>query len=150
RRSGPVVATGEEKLGNMTTLPCAPHEGNFDAAPFLRPIAHRGLHSRASGRIENSASAFLAAIDRGYGIECDLQAAKDSTPMVFHDARLDRLFPVRGRVIEHSPAELAQLQYRGQAMSDRRTGAQDARAKQGGMLSFRALLQLIAGRVPLL
>ena len=58
---------------------------------FLRPIAHRGLHSRAKGRIENTAPAFLAAIDKGYGIECDLQAAKDGTPMVFHDDRLDRL-----------------------------------------------------------
>ena len=29
-----------------------------------------------SGRIENTAPAFLAAIDKGYGIECDLQAAK--------------------------------------------------------------------------
>ena len=46
------------------------------------------------GRVENTAPAFLAAIARGYGIECDLQAAEDGTPMVFHDDKLDRLLGV--------------------------------------------------------
>ena len=54
--------------------------------------------TRPRGRIENTAPAFLAAIDKGYGIECDLQAAKDGTPMVFHDDKLDRLLAAPGRI----------------------------------------------------
>jgi len=73
-------------------------QGLLDRGVFLRPIAHRGLHDRRKGRIENSAPAFLAAITKGYGIECDLQAAKDGVPMVFHDERLDRLVLARGRI----------------------------------------------------
>ena len=38
-----------------------------------RPVAHRGLHDAAAGVIENTASAFAAAIDGGFAIETDLQ-----------------------------------------------------------------------------
>jgi glycerophosphoryl diester phosphodiesterase len=38
-----------------------------------RPIAHRGLHDAANNIVENTASAFSAAIAGNYGIECDLQ-----------------------------------------------------------------------------
>jgi glycerophosphoryl diester phosphodiesterase len=107
----------------------------FDRGLFLRPIAHRGLHSRRKGHIENSAPAFLAAIDRGYGIECDLQAAKDGTPMVFHDDTLKRLFSIRQRVGDLMPAALAALRYRGSTT---------------GILPFAECLGLVAGRVPLL
>jgi glycerophosphoryl diester phosphodiesterase len=119
----------------------------FDAALFVRPIAHRGLHSRVAGRIENSAAAFRAAIDRGYGIECDLQAAKDGVPMVFHDERLERLFAARGRVSAYTAAELARLQYRGRAARERSTRR---RGGPEGMLTFAECLRLIAGRVPVL
>jgi glycerophosphoryl diester phosphodiesterase len=112
--------------------------GALDRAVFLRPIAHRGLHDRRRGRIENSAPAFLAAIDKGYGIECDLQAAKDGVPMVFHDERLDRLVTARGRIGERPSPELAALHYRGLPNSAR------------GILTFSECLSLIRGRVPLL
>ena len=56
-----------------------------------RPIAHRGLHDAASGAIENTPSAFRAAIDGGYGIECDLQISADGEVMVHHDDVLGRL-----------------------------------------------------------
>ena len=56
-----------------------------------RPIAHRGLHD-ASGAIENTASAFTAAIGGGYGIECDLQVSADGEAMVHHDDALGRSF----------------------------------------------------------
>ena len=36
---------------------------------FPNPVAHRGLHDRASGIIENSASAFEAAIIAGFAID---------------------------------------------------------------------------------
>ncbi|HET9584946.1 MAG TPA: glycerophosphodiester phosphodiesterase, partial [Bradyrhizobium sp.] len=40
---------------------------------IARPVAHRGLHDAQKGVIENTPSAFAAAIAGGYGIECDLQ-----------------------------------------------------------------------------
>src|SRR5262245_38415028 len=79
----------------------------LDTAAFVRPIAHRGLHDRSKGRLENTAPAFQAAINKGYGIECDLQGAGDGTPMVFHDARLDRLMEASGPVSGYAPASLA-------------------------------------------
>ncbi len=109
--------------------------GALDRSVFLRPIAHRGLHDRSSGRIENTAPAFLAAIAKNYGIECDLQAAKDGTPMVFHDASLHRLVGLPGPLAGHTSAALARLRYRGR----------DAR-----ILPFADLLDLVGGRVPLL
>jgi glycerophosphoryl diester phosphodiesterase len=107
----------------------------LDRAVFVRPIAHRGLHDRAKGRLENTAPAFRAAIDRGYGVECDLQAAADGTPMVFHDPTLERLVAASGRIAAHSVRNLARLRYRGQ----------DER-----ILTFAQFLDLVGGRVPLL
>ena len=106
------------------------------APAFLRPIAHRGLHDRAQGRIENTAPAFLAAIDKGYGIECDLQAAEDGTPMVFHDEKLDRLVAAsaaRSRPIGRPASR--RLRYKGQ---------------DEHILTFAEFLELVDGRVPLL
>lgn len=107
----------------------------LDTSVFVRPIAHRGLHDFAKGRIENTAPAFLAAIARGYGIECDLQPAADGTPMVFHDDRLDRLIEGSGRVDARSPADLRRLRYKNQDTH---------------ILSFADFLELVDGRVPML
>jgi glycerophosphoryl diester phosphodiesterase len=107
----------------------------LDRAVFVRPIAHRGWHDGAKGRVENAAPAFTAAIAKGYGIECDLQAAEDGTPMVFHDGTLDRLVPAKGPISAYSPRKLAHLRYRGH----------DER-----ILSFAQFLELVAGRVPTL
>ena len=78
-----------------------------------RPIAHRGLHDRERGIIENSRSAFTAAIELGYAIECDLQLTGDGEAMVFHDATLERLTGAAGRVIEMTAAELSSLSLKG-------------------------------------
>ncbi|MBC7739371.1 MAG: phosphodiesterase, partial [Candidatus Saccharibacteria bacterium] len=43
------------------------------SAFLTRPIAHRGYHDRAAGRVENSLSAVSAAVAAGYGIEIGLQ-----------------------------------------------------------------------------
>ena len=107
----------------------------LDRAVFVRPIAHRGWHDRAKGRLENTAPAFRAAIDKGYGIECDLQAAEDGTPMVFHDLTLNRLVAGWGPIAAVSPRNLARLRYRGQDEK---------------ILSFAQFLDLVGGRVPLL
>ena len=64
-----------------------------------RPIAHRGLHARDAGRIENSPAAARAAIEHGFAIECDVQLSADGEAMVFHDFRLDRLTAESGPVV---------------------------------------------------
>jgi glycerophosphoryl diester phosphodiesterase len=107
----------------------------LDRKVFVRPIAHRGLHSSSSGRVENTGPAFLAAIDKGYGIECDLQAAEDGTAMVFHDPELDRLVAASGPIGQYTPARLARLRYKGQDEK---------------ILTFAQFLQLVDGRVPVL
>ena len=56
-----------------------------------RPIAHRGLHDAQRGIIENTATAFAAAISGSYGIETDLQISADGEAMVHHDDALGRL-----------------------------------------------------------
>ena len=109
-------------------------------ASFIRPIAHRGFHSmREPGatprRIENSASAFRAAIERGYGIECDLQPSRDGVAIVHHDETLRRLTARDERVDSLAAAELAAIPYRGSA--DR-------------LITLGDLFEMTAGRVPLL
>lgn len=77
-----------------------------------RPIAHRGLHRRAEGRIENTPTAALEAIAGGYAIECDVQLTKDGEAVVFHDFTLDRLTTASGAVADRTAAELAQIAYK--------------------------------------
>ena len=85
--------------------------------------------------MENTAPAFRAAIDKGYGIECDLQPADDGTPMVFHDEKLDRLVAATGPSRQYSPATLARFRYKGRIEK---------------ILTFAQFLELVDGRVPLL
>lgn len=63
---------------------------------FDRPIAHRGLHDRAKGIVENSRSAFEAAIAHNYAVECDVQLSSDGEPFIFHDDSFDRLTGATG------------------------------------------------------
>ena len=93
----------------------------LDRTAFIKPIAHRGLHGVKTGHLENTAQAFAAGLAKGYGIECDLQPAAGGTPMVFHDETLDRLMDAKGRIISHTPAQLAHMKYRGR--SDLTVGA---------------------------
>lgn len=109
--------------------------GSIDASHLVRPIAHRGLHVKSAGRIENTASAFEAAIAKGYGIECDLQPAEDNTPIVFHDATLQRLTDAKGPVKAHTRAALKRIALKG--TKDR-------------ILSLPEFLELVGGRVPML
>jgi glycerophosphoryl diester phosphodiesterase len=102
---------------------------------LARPFAHRGLHDRAAGRIENSPAAFAAAAAAGYGIECDVQLSADGEAMVFHDATLDRLTGERGPVRARTAAGLGRIAL---------TGSTDT------MPTLAMLLAQVAGRVPLL
>ena len=65
-------------------------------ALFDHPIAHRGLHDRDRGIIENTQSAFEAAIAGGYGVECDVQLSSDGVPFIFHDDEFERLTAATG------------------------------------------------------
>lgn len=101
---------------------------------FLRlPLAHRGLHTRRAP--ENSMAAFRAAIAAGYGIECDIQATLDGTPVVFHDDDLPRLTGARGLVRSLDMDALSKLRLQGSGEA---------------IPSLAALLAEVAGRVPLL
>jgi len=103
---------------------------------FLRlPLAHRALHDRAAGRIENSPQAIRAAVKAGYGIEIDLQLSADGVPMVFHDETLDRLTGETGPVNARSAADLGRI---------RLEGSTDT------IPTLAEVLALIDGRVPLL
>ena len=95
--------------------------------------AHRGLHG--AGVPENSPTGFALAIERGIGIECDVQRSSDGQAMVFHDFALDRLTGETGLVSARSSDQLSRIIL---------LGSQDA------IPSLRQLLSQIAGRVPLL
>ena len=99
-----------------------------------RPIAHRGLHCRADGIIENTVSAVRAALAEDTAIEVDLRPARCGTPMVFHDATLERLTGGQGPVANLSADELSGLKFRD--TSD-------------PMMTLGDLLQQVAGQVPL-
>lgn len=105
-------------------------------AAFLdRPIAHRALHDRAAGRIENSHSAIAAAIEGGWGIEIDLQLSRDGVPMVFHDYDLGRLTGTPGPLALHTAADLGGMTL---------TGGTDR------VPTLAAVLAQVAGAVPIL
>jgi glycerophosphoryl diester phosphodiesterase len=100
-----------------------------------RPIAHRGLHDKAKGVIENTESAFTAAIRHGYPIECDLRIAGDGEAVVFHDETLDRVTSASGPVRGHSTAELKRVAFK---------DAQDR------IQTLAELLEQVDGKVPLI
>jgi glycerophosphoryl diester phosphodiesterase len=105
-------------------------------ASFLRlPIAHRALHDRAAGRIENSPSAIRAAVAAGYAIEIDLQLSADGVPMVFHDEELDRLTNETGPVNARTAEALGRIQLKDTTDT---------------IPTLAEVLDLIGGRVPLL
>jgi glycerophosphoryl diester phosphodiesterase len=79
---------------------------------IARPIAHRGLHDAAAGVIENTASAFSAAIADGYGIETDLQISADGEVMVHHDDALGHLTEGSGRLSDMAAAEIKRVRFK--------------------------------------
>lgn len=99
-----------------------------------RPVAHRGLHDLSRGIIENTRSAFAAAIDAGYAIETDVQNTRDGEAMVHHDDALGRLTDGSGRLADLTARELAGVAFR--ASADR-------------MMTLAELCELAAGRVTL-
>lgn len=95
--------------------------------------AHRGLHGE--GVPENSLGAARRAIERGMGIECDIQRSADDAPMVFHDWDLKRLVGINDATESLERESLGELHY---VDSPER------------IATLAELLDLIGGRVPLL
>lgn len=100
--------------------------------------AHRGLHG--PGVPENSPAAFAAAMERGLGIECDVQRTADGQAVVFHDWVLDRLTDETGPVLERDSAALAGIPLKDGPLKD----------GTNTIPSLPAVLNLIGGKVPLL
>lgn len=110
--------------------------GRPDMTP-LRAVqyAHRGLHDNRSDAPENSLKAFRLAVERGFGIELDVQLSKDKVPVVFHDDSLLRVCGVDKKVGELTLAELKTLRLLDSAET---------------IPTFEEFLQLVNGRVPLI
>jgi glycerophosphoryl diester phosphodiesterase len=98
------------------------------------PVAHRGLHDATAGIVENTPSAFTAAVAANYAIECDIQLSADGEAMVFHDQTLERLTQGNGRLDAMSAAELKRVPFH--ATGDR-------------MITLGELCELIARRTAL-
>src|SRR5260370_25520978 len=99
-----------------------------------RAVAHRGLHDRARGIVENMPGAARAAVDGNFAIECDIQLTADGEAMVHHDDVLGRLTEGSGALIEMTAAELKAVAFK------------DTPER---MMSLSDLCALVAGRVPL-
>lgn len=98
-------------------------------------IAHRGLHTKDHAVPENSALAFRLAIEKGYGIECDVNLMKDGTIVVFHDKDLKRLCDKDGLLMELNYEDIKNL-----TLLD----------SQEKILRLEEFLTLVDGKVPLL
>src|SRR6185369_2022899 len=97
-------------------------------------VAHRGLHDAASGVIENTATAFRAAIDNGFAIETDIQVSSDGEAMVHHDFALGRLTLGSRLLAAMTAAGLKEVPFK--ATADR-------------MMTLGELCDFVAGRTPL-
>ena len=100
-----------------------------------RPIAHRGYHDRAAGRIENTLPAAEAAIARNFAIECDVQPTADGRVVVFHDDRARPPDRSGGPVGKRTLAELRAIRLRD---------------TDAGIPTLEELLDVVDGRVPLI
>ena len=99
----------------------------------IHKYAHRGLHG--GGVAENSMTAFSLAVEGGFGIELDIRLTRDGQLVVFHDATLDRVCGVSGKVNEFDYGKLCEMKL---------LGTDDT------IPLFSDVLSLVDGKVPLL
>jgi glycerophosphoryl diester phosphodiesterase len=75
--------------------------------PRLLILGHRGAPEEAT---ENTLESFALALRAGAdGVEIDVRPAADGTPVVIHDATLERTFSTRGAVAQHGWPALQRL-----------------------------------------
>jgi len=99
-----------------------------------RPVAHRGLHDRARGVVENMPGAIQAAIAGRFSIEVDIQLTADGEAMVHHDDELGRLTDGAGPLLAMTAAQLRAVPFK------------DTPER---MMTVGELCDLVGGRVPL-
>lgn len=80
-----------------------------DSLLYAAKYAHRGLHSKDKTIPENSMSAFIQAVEAGYGIELDITITTDNKVVVFHDDTLQRVCGVDKAISDCSYDELIQF-----------------------------------------
>ena len=102
---------------------------------IARPMAHRGLHDAGAGVIENTPSAFAAAIAADYAIEIDVQISPTARPWCIMTTRSAGSPTAAARSRELTAAELKRVPYR--ATADR-------------MITLGELCDLIGGRATLM
>lgn len=85
--------------------------------------------------VENSRTAFAAAVAAGHGIECDVQASRDGEAFVFHDWDLARLTGESGLVADRTAQAIDRIHL---------TGTSET------IPSLHAVLTEILGKVPVL
>lgn len=106
-----------------------------DMSSIMTDYAHRGYFDNSDGVPENSMAAFKYAVLGGFGIELDLQLTADGEVVVFHDYSLKRMC---GEDVKLSSLTLAEL--RGYRLL----------GTDFGIPTFKEVLKLVDGRVPLL
>ncbi len=99
-----------------------------------RPVAHRGLHDRARGVVENMPGAALAAVEGNFSIECDIQLTADGEAMVHHVDALGRLTEGSGTLLGMTSDQLRAIRFK------------DTPER---MMSLGDLCDLVQGRVPI-
>ena len=97
--------------------------------------AHRGPHNNKSDAPENSLKAFGLAVEKGYGIELDVQLTKDLIPIVLHDYNLKRACHTEVQVSTITYEELKQYKLF---------------ASQERIPTLKEVLELVDGRVSLI
>ena len=106
------------------------------AEPFAhRYFAHRGLYKEDQSVPENSLKAFGLAVEKGYGIELDIQLSKEGEVVVMHDDDLKRACGVDRPVSDLTLAELKELRLFG---------------TEEQIPLFSEVLALVNGAVPLI
>ena len=131
------ILTASTGLTGLYFLAVMPRmTGRADPAPFnTKLFAHRGLHDNKSGAPENSMPAFRKAVEKGYGIELDVQLSSDGVPVIFHDLDLARACGVQGLVRERTYEELQTLRLFG---------------SEEKIPALKDFLEMVDGRVPLI
>ena len=81
-----------------------PADGRKAKAFDGKYIAHRGLHGGET--VENTLDAFKKAVEKGYGVELDIQLSSDKIPVVAHDYDLKRVFGIEKKVSSFTASEL--------------------------------------------
>ncbi len=95
---------------------------------------HRGYHT-VNSLPENSMAAFRAAVEKGQGIETDVQLSRDGVPMLFHDYTLTRMCGIDKKLADCTAEEL-----KGYRLLD----------SDEQIPTLAELLEMVNGSVPLL